>query len=97
MKFVSVETNDGLIQSLYAQGWLPALALVLAAILILVLAWWRIVHARSSRHGCRWVQDKAHFSQATSRWICATCGNPGFSRDTGAPRQCSQALNARVL
>ena len=46
---------------------------------------------------CRWERDKVQPHSDTLRWVCATCGETGYSKNRRAPLTCKKGLGVRGL
>jgi len=73
-------------------------ALVFAAVLstyMIGLHLWDRMRRRGM--ACRWTRDTVQPHSGTLRWVCATCGETGYSSGSRAPLTCKKGLGVRGL
>ena len=67
---------------------------VLSAYMVCLHAW---DYLRRRGLSCIWVYDKIQPHSGTHRWVCAECGETGYSKNRRAPLTCKKALGVRGL
>jgi hypothetical protein len=73
-------------------------ALVFAAVLSAYMVGLHVWdHVRRRGLSCVWEYDKIQPHGGTHRWVCAECGETGFSNNRRAPVTCKKGLGGRTL
>jgi hypothetical protein len=56
----------------------------------------RLYGKETSQRKCRWVRDPIQPQAMSTRWICKTCLESGFTQDRNAPKICKLPIKTRL-